>query len=164
MKKPSKPSVPPSPATGQEPPADVWPIPQPGDVLSYAYLWSHEADAGQEEGLKDRPVAVVVSAKNADGNTQLLVAPITHSEPRRPQTGIEIPNVVKRDLGLDRERSWIIVNEMNRFIWPGPDIRIVAGGMNPYLGALPDWLFRQMREAIVALGTKNRLRLTKRTE
>ena len=164
MKKPLKPSELPSPASGHEPPVAAWSIPQPGDVLSYAYLWSHEADAGQEEGLKNRPVAVVVAAENVDGNVQILVAPITHSEPRRSQTGIEIPNVVKRDLGLDTERSWIILNEMNRFIWPGPDIRIVAGGMDPYLGALPDWLFRQLREAIVALGIKNQLRLTKRTE
>ncbi|MCY7339506.1 MAG: hypothetical protein LH465_06085 [Sphingomonas bacterium] len=164
MKKPSKPSAAPNPASGRAPPVVAWPIPQPGDVLSYAYLWSHEADAGQEEGLKDRPVVIVVAVQNVHGNTQLLVAPITHSEPRLPQSAIEIPKIIKRELGLDEARSWIILNELNRFVWPGPDIRIVAGGSGPYHGAIPDHLFTRMRDAIVERASANRLRMTKRTE
>jgi len=37
------------------------PAPELGLVISYAYLWSSEADAGREEGGKDRPCAVVPS-------------------------------------------------------------------------------------------------------
>jgi len=127
-------------------------------------LWSHEADAGKEEGLKDRPVVVVVAVENVSGKTQILVAPVTHSEPRSPQSGIEIPINVKRDLGLDNDRSWIILTELNRFIWPGPDIRIVDGGDDPFHGAIPDHLFIQTRNAIVARASANLLRMTKRTE
>lgn len=164
MKKPSKPFAPPSLASGQTPPVAAWPIPQPGDVFSYAYLWAREADAGQEEGLKDRPVAVVVAAETEAGATQLIVVPITHSAPRPTQTAIEISKTVKRDLGLDRERSWIIISELNRFIWPGPDIRIVAGTNDPYYGAIPGGLFVQLRDAIVALARVTRLRMIRRTE
>jgi hypothetical protein len=31
------------------------PTPEPGLVISYAYLWHHEHEAGREEGRKDRP-------------------------------------------------------------------------------------------------------------
>ena len=30
------------------------PTPEPGLVISYAYLWDHEAQSGLEEGRKDR--------------------------------------------------------------------------------------------------------------
>ena len=33
------------------------------------------------------------------------------------------PDTVKRRLELDDERSWIVLTEANRFIWPGPDLR-----------------------------------------
>jgi hypothetical protein len=34
---------------------------------------------------------------------------------------------VKRHLGLDGERSWIVLDEINDFIWPGHDLRPVPG-------------------------------------
>ncbi|PJB72252.1 MAG: hypothetical protein CO093_03275 [Alphaproteobacteria bacterium CG_4_9_14_3_um_filter_47_13] len=36
---------------------------------------------------------------------------------------IEIPLKVKEHLNLDSERSWIVCLEVNRFIWPGSDLR-----------------------------------------
>jgi hypothetical protein len=30
------------------------PTPEPGLVISYAYVWDYEAQSGQEEGRKDR--------------------------------------------------------------------------------------------------------------
>lgn len=164
MKKPLKPSGPPSPASGPAPPVAAWPIPQPGDVLSYSYLWSHEAEAGHEEGLKDRPVAVVVTAETKDGRVRLHVVPITHSQPLPTQRAIELPKTVKRELGLDDEPSWIILSEMNRFTWPGPDIRIVSGRTDPYHGAIPDSLFLKLRDAILARGGAVHMRTIKRTE
>ncbi len=29
----------------------------------------------------------------------------------------------QRRLGLDDERSWVVLSEGNRFLWPGPDLR-----------------------------------------
>jgi hypothetical protein len=43
---------------------------------------------------------------------------------------------VKRHLGLDDEPSWIITTEVNRFVWPGPDIRVVEGSDTPLYGAI----------------------------
>jgi hypothetical protein len=76
---------------------------------------------------------------------------------------VEVPTVVKRDLGLDRERSWIVVTEVNSFLWPGPDVRPLGDG-GPFYGAVPDWLFLQMREAIGVHAGRGGVKITKRTE
>jgi hypothetical protein len=124
-------------------------------------LWADEADEGQEEGLKDRPVVVVVARMISGERTQLLVAPVTHRPPERGE-GVEIPPPVKRHLELDRERSWIVTTEVNRFNWPGPDVRLVEGGEDPFYGAIPARLFEEIRSSILAKA--GGLRQTKRTE
>lgn len=88
-----------------------------------------------------------------------MVAPVTHSEPRRGE-GVEIPPPVKRHLGLDRDQSWIVTTELNRFNWPGPDIRIIAGGDDPFYGEIPAKLFEEMRSSIL----EHSMRITNRTE
>ena len=77
-------------------------------------------------GVKDRPCALILSSQNEGGNTIVAVVPVTHTPPDRPDEAVEIPAVVKRHLGLDEARSWIVVSEINRFIWPGPDLRPVS--------------------------------------
>jgi hypothetical protein len=96
--------------------------------------------------------------------TQLLVAPITHSPPERPGDAVEIPARVKRQLGLDGERSWIVATELNRFLWPGPDLRIALGKESPLYDALPERLFEEVRAAIVGRAQGGRLKITKRSE
>lgn len=95
--------------------------------------------------------------------TELLVAPITHSEPKQGD-GVEIPAPVKRHLKLDEDRSWIATTELNRFTWPGPDVRLTPGGDDPFYGTIPAKLFEQLRLAIVAIAGGDRLRVPKRTE
>lgn len=159
----SKPSGTPNLQSEQESSTKSWRTPEPGDVISYAYLWADEHERGQEEGLKNRP-AVVVIARTTDGDrTQLLVAPVTHSEPGIRE-GVEIPPPVKRHLGLDTDRSWIIATELNRFIWPGPDVRIVPGGESPYYGEIPAKLFEELRTAILTNRDGNKVRIPTRTE
>jgi len=94
----------------------------------------------------------------------ILVAPITHTVPENAADAVEIPAIVKRQLGLDRDRSWIMVNELNRFIWPGPDIRPVAGSDAPFYDALPDWLFERVRHGVLSHSAAGKLDVTKRTE
>jgi hypothetical protein len=77
---------------------------------------------------------------------------------------VEIPANVKKHLGLDRERSWIMVNELNRFIWPGPDVRPAPGSHTPFYDPLPDWLFERVREAILRHSGIGKLKVTKRTD
>lgn len=96
--------------------------------------------------------------------TQLLVAPVTHAPPENEGEAIEIPAIVNKQLGLDRERSWIVLTELNRFIWPGPDIRIAPGHPSPLYDAIPDWLFLEVKEAILSHLASARLIITKRTE
>ena len=56
---------------------------------------------------------------------------------------IEIPRRVKEHLGLDDERSWIVLDEFNVFTWPGFDLRPIKdrGGRVDY-GFLPPKLSR----------------------
>ena len=91
---------------------------------------------------------VVVARIEAKGRTEIIVAPVTHSAPERDADAMEMPATVKRDLRLDSDRSWIVITEMNRFVWPGPDIRPVGGKGDPFYGAVPDWLFVKVRDAI----------------
>ena len=107
---------------------------------------------------------VVVVARVVTGDrTELMVAPITHVEPPFGQ-GIPIPQSVKRHLGLDDEPSWVVLTELNRFVWPGPDIRPVKGGAIPLYGAIPAKLFEQVKQGISRLAGSGRLQIPKRTE
>ena len=157
----SKPSGPHSRPSDPQSSTKSWKTPEPADVLSYAYLWADEAESGQEEGLKDRPVVVVVAREIVGDRTQILVAPVTHRQPASGE-GIEIPPPIKRHLGLDKDRSWIVTSEVNRFNWPGPDVRIVPESADPFYGAIPAKLFEAMRSSLLANST--RFRSTKRTE
>jgi hypothetical protein len=122
------------------------PEPECGLVISYAYLWRHECEAGQSEGLKDRPCAIVLAmAGTGDDPVTVTVAPIMHAAPRHPDLAIEIPPRVKRHLGLDERRSWIVLDEFNEFAWPGFDLRQVPGKPGHYeYGFLPPALFMRI--------------------
>ena len=138
------------------------PDPEPGLVINYGYLWLREAAQGRDEGTKDRPAVIVVAVEGADDETKTVwAAPITRSSPKNRETAIEIPVATKRRLGLDPDRSWIVLSEMNRFEWPGPDIRPVAPGKWAY-GLLPANLFRAVRDRLAALAGERRTRLVGR--
>jgi hypothetical protein len=107
-----------------------FPVPHPGLVIRYSYLWKREQDMGREDGSKDRPCAVLLAVLDDAGERQVLVLPITHTPPANAQDAVEIPAATKTRLGLgadDGERSWIVISEANEFIWPGPDLRTVPG-------------------------------------
>ena len=56
------------------------PTPEPGLVISYAYLWDHEAKAGRENGAKDRPCVIALSVvRRPDGETVVTVLPLSTS-------------------------------------------------------------------------------------
>jgi hypothetical protein len=110
--------------------------PQAGMVLHYSFLWKHEAERGQSEGAKDRPVVVVVLL--ADGE-EVVVAPITTKAPEPGEPAIEVPPRVRAHLRLDAAQSWISLATLNRFVWPGPDLRSVPGSnpANALYGFIP---------------------------
>lgn len=126
------------------------PNPEPGLVISYAYLWRREFEAGQEEGRKNRPCVIVLSVEKHDNGTQVTVASITRSPPSAGRPCIEIPPRVKQHLALDDDRSWVILDEVNQFVWPGYDLRPIPSkqGEMAY-GFLPPRLFDQIRNGIL---------------
>lgn len=128
------------------------PIPKPGLVIRYSFLWSNEKARGATEGSKDRPCAIVVAARTAEnGDIDTIVAPITHSPPEDPTVSIEIPAATCISLNLDRGRHWLRLDELNRFAWPGFDLRPIPGKAGQYeYGMLPPTLFHQLREGILA--------------
>lgn len=115
------------------------PDPKPGLVIRYSYLWHREARSGGEDGRKDRPCAIVVAAANG----KVVVAPITHSPPLGDDAVIGIPTAVKRQLGLDDAQSWIAVDEVNVFRWPGSDLRHAQGSEWSF-GTLPAGLTKKL--------------------
>ncbi len=138
------------------------PEPVPGLVIRYAYLWYEEAEAGAEEGRKDRPAVIVLALRREGDETVVLVAPVTHRAPDDPVAAIEIPLVTKRRLGLDSERSWIVADDLNQFVWPGPDLRAGSDGSFAY-GELPAALFQKLRARVLALARGGGGRVTERT-
>jgi len=117
--------------------------PEIGLVIRHAYLWWNEARGGREEGRKDRPCVIVHLRINEHQELETYICPVTHAPPEIPEKAMEIPRTTKARLGLDEERSWIITTEVNRFIWPGPDIRRVPGGGDSY-GLLPASMTRDL--------------------
>lgn len=97
-------------------------------MIRYAYLWSDESRRGREEGVKDHPCSVILVTQEQRGDQIVTVLPITHSEPKDANLALEIPSVTKKRLGLDSERSWIVLSEANQFTWPGPDLRPAVRG------------------------------------
>jgi hypothetical protein len=136
--------------------------PRIGWVFRYSYLWHWQFVEGREEGDKDRPALVLaIVAHLDDGTPTVRVLPITHSPPDNPDEAIEIPPATKRRLGLDDERSWIVLTESNRFVWPGPDMRPVD---SDYFGPLPPALFAEVKRRFVELARAQRHRATPRSE
>jgi len=144
----------------------TWPAPQPGLVIRYSYLWTREAQAGREEGVKDRPCVVLIAVEDKAGRPRVIVLPITHSIPQSPDEGIELPQATKVRLGLDSERSWVIVSEANDFAWPGPDLRLLPGQgpESAAFGFLPPLVFRAVRDRFLARYRGHQAHLVSRSE
>ena len=125
----------------------AFPAPVPGLIIRYSYLWASEYARGKEEGVKDRPCAIVLTTAIEGDQTVVTVLPVTHSAPADVRLAVEIPYATKRRLGLDDARSWVVLTEANRFIWPGPDPRPLRSGDSSSVahGLLPYALFEDIR-------------------
>lgn len=137
--------------------------PKAGLVIGYAYLWHDQAARGRIEGAKDRPCVIVLSVRKQGATTIITVAPVTHTPPRVPQFALEIPGMTKRRLGLDDQRSWIMLNDFNQFIWPSADLRTIdrKGAAFAY-GELPARLYRTLQDRVLALLRAGQIEVTYR--
>lgn len=134
------------------------PIPEPGLVIPYNYLWRHEHRCGQDEGRKTRSSVIILVVHETAGDApRVTVVPITHSPPDKQTEAIELPLLVKQSLKLDGERSWIILDEVNKFTWPGYDLRPVAGSAKFHYGFIPPKLHDQVIARLLAVAADKRL-------
>lgn len=142
------------------------PKPEPGLVIRYSYLWLREYRAGREDGSKDHPCAIILALRADKDGEQVLVVPVTHSSPENPAAALELPPAVKQNLGLDTERSWVVLSESNLFTWPGPDLRRIADRDDSSVayGFLPPKFFTELRRRFVALETEARSKRVTRGE
>lgn len=137
----------------------TYPAPRPGLVIRYSLLWSREARSGATEGRKDRPCAIVVAVPRDDfGDTRVVVVPVTHTPPVEAATAIVLSAEVKAALGLDSAPSWVCLDELNLFSWPGYDLRPIAGTDRIDYGVLPQPLFERIRRGVVALDRARKTR------
>ena len=64
--------------------------PKIGQVWRYPYLWSHEADAGRLEGVKQRPTVVSLLITNNEGEEVVMLVPLTTLEPENNRFAVEV--------------------------------------------------------------------------
>jgi hypothetical protein len=142
------------------------PEPVSGLVIRYSYLWEDEYKRGRDEGVKERPCAVILVTINEEGERVVTLLPVTHAPRMDPALAVEIPPAVKRRLKLDEERSWVVLTEANRFVWPGPDLRPVRPGdfASIVYGPLPFALFEEIRIKFIAAIKAKRARVVPRSE
>ena len=125
------------------------PQPVPGLVISYDYLWSAEHQRQQVQASKTRPCVVVLNIRREGDRLIVAVSPITHSRPDPETPALEIPPRVKHHLGLDSGRSWVVLNELNEFAWPGFDLRPIRASSGRFdYGFLPPKLFARIVTSI----------------
>jgi len=141
------------------------PKPEIGLVIRYSYLWHREAMAGQEEGNKDRPCAIV-AAIAATHHVMVMVLPITHVQPDNRVVAVEIPLAIKKIIGLDADRSWVVLSESNVFAWPGPDLRPSHGDdlSSVVIGFLPPLFFQVIQKQVLRLQNSGGITAVPRTE
>ena len=142
------------------------PDPVPGLIIRYSYLWRREHLEGRDEGQKDRPCAIIAALRvDENGDTRVLVLPITHTPPNQKTLAVEIPAAVSNRLRLDEAASWVVLSEWNEFVWPGPDLRRLPGATDATVayGMIPPGLFAKIRDRFLANVEAGRARRVQRT-
>jgi hypothetical protein len=76
------------------------------------------------------------------------------------------PPPTKRRLGLDSDRSWIVISDANEFVWPGPDLRPIVGRDDSTIayGSLPPRFFEYVRDRFLERDRIEKSVPVKRTE
>ena len=142
--------------------------PEIGLVIRFDYLWKTESEAGQDDGVKDRPCVIVLSVDQFDdGGHQVMVCPISHTPPVHGQPAVLVPGNVARHIDLDDRQSWIKTHEVNRFLWPAA--RLPFGiAKTPsghwFYGFIPPSLYRIVRDQVISHHRQGKLKLVDRDE
>ena len=109
----------------------------------------------------------MVLVTRAEGHAEtVFVLPVTSRQPAVPEDGEKLSEATRRRLGLPPEPCWVMLSEVNHFIWPGPDLRPVAhpaGSFCTY-GLLSARQFRRIRDTVLQRARERTLRAVPRTE
>jgi hypothetical protein len=90
------------------------PLPEPGDLWNYPYLWAWQAERGEEEGRKRRPCAVALAVRKHQGQMEVILLPVTSQQPPAERSHVEVPEIERKRAGLDEMiRLWVICDEFN---------------------------------------------------
>ena len=106
---------------------------------------------------------IIHTHENEYKETEVYIAPITHTQPHKPELAKELPPATKARLGLDHDRSWIITSEVNHFTWKGPDVRRTPEGDFAY-GHLPPGLTKAAIEQVRNLARDRELSVVNRDD
>jgi len=138
------------------------PKPEAGLVIRYDYLWAREAGKGKTTS-KIRPACLAFASDETTNPRRVVLLPITHSRPSPGDTGIEIPKAVCEHLGLDEDRSWVILSEFNVDDWPNAGLQPIPGTRDRFAyGFVPQKFFDTIRERFLALAEQGRSRSVRR--
>jgi mRNA-degrading endonuclease toxin of MazEF toxin-antitoxin module len=141
------------------------PVPVPGLVIRYGFLWVDEHAAGLEHGRKDRPCVVVISVLRDENETTVVVAPITHRPPGNIGDALEVPRREEEP----GPRSRRLVDRLE----PVESLHLAGAGFAPCasLGAqaLQLWLSAErllswLRDRVDAIATSRRISIVPRTD
>ena len=131
--------------------------------LAARCAWDCRCAPEEEDRVKRVPA--ILLATSAGKWIEVLALPITHTPPSNPKEAFELPPATKVRLGLDGERSWVVLTEVNWFVWPGPDLRRVSPQRDTCLyGFLPENIFGAIRHEFLKLRGERRVRIVPRTE
>jgi hypothetical protein len=139
-----------------------YPDPVPGLVIRFDYLWDIDHQKGLSTSNKERPCAIVLYTK---ATNKTLVVPISHSypEPGQEDYSLEIPPEICAEIGLDKDRNWVRVSEVNEFEWPSPELRPRPEDPSRVdYGMVPEAFFLEIRKRLAEAVAQHRLGRTKR--
>jgi len=89
--------------------------------------------------------------RDEPARTNVLLLPITHSEPVGETVGVELSADVRFAAGLDGRRQWVVVSEGNVDTWP-EDVFPRPGRPGQFsYGFLPPASFRAVQKRFGAL-------------
>lgn len=137
--------------------------PKAGMVINYGYVWARQARQGMEEGQKFRP-SLILGVQEEQDKKMVYVAPITHTPPFYPEESVLVPNETGSRIGLDDKPKWLMLNEVNKFEWPGLDIRRVPHRRerSQFYGFVPRQFLEQARDKMREMMQQNRFNVVPR--
>ena len=137
----------------------TFPAPVPGLVIRYSFLWSREARTGATEGRKDRPCAIVVAIPKDEYRRHEGCRRSGNAQRSSGSNDLSTASGGSQNrFGAQSNSSWVCLDELNVFSWPGYDLRVISGTDRIDYGHLPKSLFEAIRRGVLDL---HRARRTK---